>query len=297
MKTRVPPPPVKNHLGVGSAAPARHSAKSLAFHPAVFITIRPGHARAWALVCSHTETLHPPPDPVAELIELKCRNCGSALSPADISPQLSAARCPHCHSLFAIAIPASPAAAQPLPRPEAALPARFSIHREGPDLVISRRWFSHVVWPLIFFAILWNGFLVVWHGIALASGMWFMSVFGLIHTAVGIGLIYFIIATFCNQTVIRAGSGRLRIQHGPVPWRGNQDLASSELHQLFCREKITRGKNGTSTTYQLEAVLRGNTRKTLLKNLPEPEHAIYLEQQLERFLGLTDQRVHGEFPQ
>ena len=147
----------------------------------------------------------------------------------------------------------------------------------------------------MFFCVFWNGFLIVWHTIALSTGAWFMSAFGLIHTAVGIGLLYFVIATFCNTTEIRAGSGRLSIRHRPIPWRGNQDIPTPGLKQLFCREKVSRGKNGTSTSYELEAVLDGNTRKTLLKGLNDPNQALYIEQQLEKFLRITDQRVHGEF--
>ncbi|MFM2243409.1 MAG: hypothetical protein RLZ97_2265 [Verrucomicrobiota bacterium] len=232
---------------------------------------------------------------MAELIELKCKNCGSILKPEDISPQLAAARCFHCHSLFAIPTAQTPENSGTLPRPQVELPARFTVVREGPDLVITRRWFNHGVWFLGFFCLFWNGFLVVWHTIALSTGAWFMSAFGLIHTAVGIGLLYMVIATIFNSTEIRAGTGRLAIKHGPIPWRGNQDISTSEIQQLFCREKISRNKNGTTSSYELEAVLKGNTRKTILKSLTAPEHAIYIEQELEKFLRITDQRVHGEF--
>ena len=66
------------------------------------------------------------------------------------------------------------------------------------------------------------------------------------------------------------------------------------VEQLFCREKISRGKNGTTTTYQLEAVLEGNRRETLVKDLSDPDHALYIEQQLERHLRLPDVPVAGE---
>jgi len=42
----------------------------------------------------------------------------------------------------------------------------------------------------VFFCLGWDGFLIVWHGIAIASLMWFMSLFALIHTTVGIVLTY-----------------------------------------------------------------------------------------------------------
>lgn len=228
---------------------------------------------------------------MSELVELKCSNCGSPLDPADISPQIAAARCRHCNSLFAI--PAT--TAKSIPRGEVELPKYMEITNDAGDLLITRRWFTHTVWFLVFFCVFWNGFLVVWHTIALTQGQWFMSAFALLHTAVGIGLLYFVLATFLNRTVIRAGHGALEVTHGPIPWRGNQRLDATRLTQLFVREKITHGKNGARTTYEVEAIFTENHRRTLLKSLSSADQAIFIEQQLEKHLNITDQRVEGEY--
>lgn len=229
------------------------------------------------------------------LIELKCRNCGSQLDPADISPQLAAARCRHCNALFAIPT-AVPVAAPPvIPRPEVGLPKNFTIQQEGPDLIITRRWFSPAVFFLLFFAIFWNGFMVVWHSIAISQGAWIMSAFGLIHTAVGFGVAYSVLATFLNSTVIQAGPSGIGIRHGPLPWRGNKALSREKLHQLYCQEKVSRTKNGTKVRYHLTAVTPGNQRETLIKNLTDPDQAIFLEQQIENHLRIQDTPVAGQY--
>ena len=49
----------------------------------------------------------------------------------------------------------------------------------GTTLEIRRRWFTAAVLFLVFFCVFWNGFMIVWHGMAFASGAWFMSLFGL----------------------------------------------------------------------------------------------------------------------
>jgi hypothetical protein len=224
------------------------------------------------------------------LTDLKCRNCGAALSAADISPQLGAARCGHCRSLFAL--PASTPAA--IPRPEVPLPAAFTMEKQGDTLVITRRWRNFGAWFLLFFAIFWNGFLVVWHGIALSTGAWFMSAFGLIHTAVGLFLIYTVAAQFLNSTVIRASPRGLESKSGPLPWKGDRQLPAGSVSQLYCTEKVHRTKNGSTTRYGVEAVLPGNRRDTLVRDLPDADHALFIEQQLERHLGLADIPVAGE---
>jgi hypothetical protein len=85
----------------------------------------------------------PPP----ALTDLKCRNCGAALSAGDISPQLGAARCGHCRSLFALPT-SSPAS---IPQPEVPLPAAFKMETLGDTLVITRRWRNFSAWFLLFF--------------------------------------------------------------------------------------------------------------------------------------------------
>jgi hypothetical protein len=224
------------------------------------------------------------------LVDLKCRNCGAALSAADISPQLGAARCGHCRSLFALPAAGSTA----IPRPQVPLPAAFTLEDHGDTLVITRRWRNAGSWFLLFFAILWNGFLIVWHGVSLSSGMWFMSLFGLIHTGVGFFLIYMVAAQFLNTTVIRASPRGLESISGPLPWKGDRTFDGGTVSQLFCTEKIHRGKNGSSSSYQVEAVLPGNRRETLVRGLPEADHALFIEQQLERHLQIADRPVDGE---
>jgi len=232
------------------------------------------------------------------LIELCCKNCGASLKPENISTALAIARCPHCDAVFAISAPSADGrvdSGRAAPRLPVPMPRRFEMLDLGNSLEIKRSWFTPALFFLIFFCVFWNGFMVVWHGIALSTGAWFMSCFGLIHTAVGIGLAYGTVAGFVNQTVVRVGQGLLEVRHGPLPWLGNKSFPVHAVKQLYCKEHVHHGKNGSSTNYSVEIRL-DNGQETLIQSLPECEQALYIEQELERFLKIEDQPVRGELP-
>lgn len=176
------------------------------------------------------------------------------------------------------------------------MPRGIEVLDLGSELQIKRRWFSFVFLFLAVFCIFWNGFMLFWHAMALSMGAWFMSVFGLLHTAVGIGLAYFTLAGFLNTTNVRVGHGTIQIVHQPLPWPGNIVLPAHHVNQLFCRERVRHGKNGPSVTYELHAVTADGRQRKLLSGLSEPEQALYVEQELERHLGIDDALVRGELP-
>ena len=199
-----------------------------------------------------------------KLVELRCKNCGALLKPDNVVERLAMARCDHCDAVFAIEAPAPAGRVEPSPqRGDVPLPKGFTVNDFGNTLEITRRWFSPVFFFLVVFCVFWNGFMVVWHGIALSMGAWFMSLFGLIHTAVGIGLIYATISGLVNRTVFRVGRGTLEVRHEPLPWPGNKTLAANRIEQLYSKEKIRHGKNGVNYAYTVQAVMADGRRETL----------------------------------
>jgi len=230
------------------------------------------------------------------LVELKCTNCGSQLDPTDISPQLAAARCPHCDSLFAIpthtsAPPLPPE--QPVIRPKARQPKNIRVSSLRGDLILERRWFSPAILFLLFFALFWTGFSVFWVIGASAVGGIF-GLFGLPFVAIGIGMLYAVAAGIMNRTIIRAGNHQLSVHHGPLPWAGNKSIPRHQIAQIFCREVTRQSKNGSNTVYTVEVVSSDKHREPLLKSLSSEDEALFVEQQLEAFLGINDRPVRGE---
>ncbi len=183
------------------------------------------------------------------------------------------------------------------PRAEAPMPPGITMENRGGGIVITRRWFSAVVYFLIPFCIAWDAFLVFWYSMAFSGNApWIMVVFPIAHVAVGVGLTYFCIASLFNSTFISAGQGQLRIGHGPLPWRGGLELAESEIDQLFCKMKTSNNRNGSSSVYEVWAMMRDGTSRKLLGTGLSEDQALFIEQKLERAMGIKDRAVPGELP-
>src|SRR5262249_40895239 len=116
------------------------------------------------------------------------------------------------------------------------------------------------------------------------------------HVAVGVGLTYTTLAGFFNQSILEVTRGEISVQHGPLPWFGNRVLSTMDIDQLYCEENASNSQNGSSRNYNLSALLKNGSKLELLKNLDSPEIGLYIEQQIETWLGIKDKPVAGEIP-
>lgn len=173
---------------------------------------------------------------------------------------------------------------------------KLEINQTHFALDISMRWYTPVAYFLVFFCLMWNGFLINWYGIGLSTGnmpsMFFL--FPLIHVAVGIGLTYYTICLFVNTTHISADERELHVQHSPLPWpRGNKTIATRDLSQLYVKELV--GNKG-KRSYSLLAQIKNGEDIKLISGINTPaETLLRLEQTVESYLGIIDQAVPGEF--
>lgn len=216
-------------------------------------------------------------------MRISCPYCGVNIAAQDVNIQAAVGKCAGCGAVFNLN-----------ERAAVSLPDGMSIRQDGSDLVLVRRWFSVKYLALLFFCVFWDGFLVVWYTIAFTQhGPLLMKLFLMLHVAVGVGLTYTAVAGLLNRTFIRVNSSELCVTHGPLPWPGKK-VARGDLDQLFCEEKVHHGKNGSRTDYTISAVVRGGKRIPLAQGLDAPDQARFVEQEVERFLGISDRPVAGE---
>ncbi|HEX8394947.1 MAG TPA: hypothetical protein VF665_21555 [Longimicrobium sp.] len=244
---------------------------------------------------------------------IQCPSCGFQIQAEDMNLQTMAARCRVCHVLVdlrpgadAQPLPATGrrdslngavlqengtlAAALPLPVP---LPPNLSVETVGGELRIERRWYAWTAFLMVFFCVMWFGFLAFWYAMAFAAGSRLMMLFPLIHVAAGLFIAYTAAAMFVNRTRIVAGRGRLTVQHGPLPWTGNRDISTSVLQQLYCNEQVNRGRNSTTITFDVMARTTEGRQLKLVTGLNDRDQALYIEQEIERHLKIVDQHVAG----
>jgi hypothetical protein len=177
------------------------------------------------------------------------------------------------------------------------LPRNVTLEHEADELRIRHRWSSPIHLFLVLFCVVWIGILVSWYQAELGRphprdfALWFP----LLHVVVGLNLAYATVAGFVNHTLVRAASGELTIRHGPLPWPGGRTIPAREIAQIY-REEIVIGDPGDRIRqYRLGVETHDGRRRTLLTchsaDLPR-----FIEEAVERHLGITDRAVRGEMP-
>ena len=181
-------------------------------------------------------------------------------------------------------------------RPKVTIPAVVKIEKDGQSARIVQRWFSLKYVPMAFFCVAWDAFLCFWYSMAFqGNAPWIFIVFPIVHLAVGIGLTYSTLCGFINRTVLEVSRDELAVWFEPLPWLGEKKLKTVDLKQLYCKEKVINGKNGTTQQYQLYAVTKDDKEIQLLSNLDTPDVAHFFEQQIEGWLKINDRPVVGEY--
>jgi|LNFM01.1.fsa_nt_gb hypothetical protein len=249
-------------------------------------------------------------------MNVSCPRCGATVPAEDVNITRMVAKCRACQAVFSFDPPARPIQTEVpqrsalAPMMEVPLPAGIELHRDSPAtpasgdyrtapggvgrLRIVRRWFTPQHIFMLLFAIVWNGFMVLWIGGAIASGggVW-PILFSSLHVAVGLWVAYTAIAGLFNRTVIEIDRGVLSVRHGPIPAAGNRDIAITDLRQLFTVQNV--GNKG-ARSYELHAIVSNGPTVSIAKGLTDERQALFLERTIEDHLGIVDQRVPGEMP-
>ena len=154
-----------------------------------------------------------------------------------------------------------------------------------------------ITWPAggLFPGLVLSIFAGVFAYVAVTSGMLFL----LIASA---WFLYFAATRAFNNHRIRVDAARLEVAQGPLPWPGARKLDASDIVQLYATEQESRSEtnNGGNRKvnvrkhYRLLANTRSRGRVKILSGLNDPLQALWLEQEIERLLGIIDKRVAGE---
>lgn len=230
-------------------------------------------------------------------MQLNCQSCGAEILVNNVNLDHMIAKCEECNAVFSFAKEfGHDGAHQPAAlKPQVERPKSMTVSDLGTELKITRRWFGPTFFFLAFFALFWNGITWTFVAAAVFSQQWVMLLFVSIHLLVGLGVAYAALTLLVNSTEIRVDRYNLSIWHGPLPAKKNRTVPADQITQIYCKEKIQHNRKSTSITYELYAITRANLRQELVTGLPSPEDAMFLEQEIERFLRVEDQPVRGEY--
>jgi hypothetical protein len=227
---------------------------------------------------------------------LQCPSCSSPLQQQAFDLEQGLAKCSYCGALMSLpaSAPRQPPFRERLPL---ALPERMDLHATPYGIVLTRRWFSLTVLFLVPFCVVWDGFLVFWYTMAVKGGApLIFKLFPLVHVAVGVAITYYTLASLINKTRISIERGEVVITHSPLPWFGYRRIPGVMVDQVYAKMHVTHGKNGPRTNYQLWFLNTTGKHEKLHANGLTADQALYLEQQIEKALGIRDRAVPGELP-
>jgi hypothetical protein len=218
-------------------------------------------------------------------MQVYCHKCGQEIPAQNIDFEQRLATCPNCNTLVNLSdqlVLSEPQWPDPL------LPEGLKVTRQSDELVITHRWFKNHHLGLLIFALIWNGALVI---AAFSSLSW--GYFLLPHTWIGLGILYYVLAGLFNVTTITVNKHQISISYHPFPAFGHKKIESSTIEQLYAQEKQHRKKNQVSYSYEIYALIQ-NKPILLIRDLASPLQALYLEEEIEKFLAIEDKWVQGE---
>lgn len=246
--------------------------------------------------------------------KVKCQSCGQEVPPSAVNFQLSIYCCPNCKTTSRFRKKEEQKASSPgainhsrqvrkeqfevVVQPTLVeAPKGVTVEKEQGVLRIRARSFSAK-------SLLIAGFVVCWIvGVSLFAiyGILYDSSLALLvipHGLVSLGLIYW--AAFCllNTTEIIASGNSLSVRSVPLPAIGAVSVPIDQIDQLFvCRENyITRDYQ--HLLYHLYAGRTDGRKTALLYGHETPHLALFVEQVLEKELGIQKLPVEGEvFPE
>jgi hypothetical protein len=227
-------------------------------------------------------------------IQIVCESCGEPVAAADINMQLGMAKCVPCDSLFSIAMQVA-LAERPLPI--VGVPRSIRVDNFGTELRLSRRWFNSGAFGLLIFTLFLSGFVGAFVGMLIQGFVRGAPppLLSLILIApflvITLSLAYITLAMFLNKTVVVATSSSLTTSHGPLMLRRSVSVDVADVEQVFVKRSVP---NNSEATYEVWARMADDEDHELIADIPDFKAARYIEQEIERFLGLPDLPVVGE---
>jgi len=240
---------------------------------------------------------------VEKFKDIHCPKCDAKVDPGQLNIKQLVGKCNSCGTIFSFA--------EDLPRVDLPneeyesnkpkvihLPKGIEIYELSRSLLIDHKW-RHSLNPfIVFFTLFWNAIVFFITAVAVADlGLAGMLPIGL-HLTVGIGLLYWVIASFLNTTTIAVEDRFIDISHRPIkiPFWKNKQIDLDEIEQIYVEKYSNGSTNGKKTyAYQVKARLRTRNDEVIIKNLSLYEQARFIEQEIEYYLGIQDRKVDEEY--
>ncbi len=232
-------------------------------------------------------------------IQLKCPKCSHEIIADDINIDKTIAKCKNCNNVFTFEEEVNSPVRR---RKEVFLPEEIEIDAYQDEMTIFYKWRkAKGISPFfVFFGLVWNAMMIPFVIGAIMSGSIVMLLGISLHLMVGIGFLIYIVTRLMNSTYITVDDYELSIEHRPfvIPFiTKNQYFDVRDIEQLYSKKYVSHTTNGVPVhAYAVHAQLAGGKDLKIIGGFKQKNKALFIEQEIELFLGVKDKKVDGEIP-
>lgn len=228
-------------------------------------------------------------------MQLQCTNCKADIPSEDININQLIAKCSQCNTVFEFE---QTVRSSPRVRPEIVMPQGIEAYHLLSELNIEVKWKHSFSSFFAFFTIFWNAIVFIFVAAAILTGEYTMLLAVGVHLLIGIALLYYMLTVIVNTTYITVSNYSMLIEHKPLklPFYPDRDIPVTEIEQLYVERYVASTTNNKPNyAFGLYLLKKNEEKIRLLKGLRNPEQARYVEQEVERFLKITDRKVEAEY--
>ena len=228
-------------------------------------------------------------------MKIICSVCQKEIEVANIDQARRVIKCDECNSINEIDSQAK--SVENVKRTEVALPKRFRLKECENCLKMEYLWRSSQLIFLTPFTIAWIIIPILYYSNTLQiDSNLLIRFYMILHVFLGIGLIYYCLGGFLNKTQILVSKGLLKVKDIPLYFFKNVDISIDKLDQLYAKEKVERGRKRSISwsSFEVHAITKSDENFRLVAGLNNVNQALYIEQELENYLGIIDREVKGE---
>ncbi|MDP8254176.1 MAG: hypothetical protein P9M14_00365 [Candidatus Alcyoniella australis] len=240
--------------------------------------------------------------------ELSCNSCGAPLKIEPQDFQHGYATCPFCDSVYSLGPAAQPELDadvrrglkmlsmmdrffeiappdlnEPAQRPTDTKIELRNVPGYSLQVKIPRRGLSLGAGFMGVFTAFWCGFMVIWNAIGISQGQWAMVAFGLIHDAVGAGLLISVCWKVFGREELIADHGEFQRVLHLFGFKRRRVIPVDKIKDVIFKI-VSRNNNTNSVTRGLFLAFNG-TRQRIASNTNRDEQR-WLRTELRKFLKL-----------
>ncbi|MDX1939232.1 MAG: hypothetical protein SFU99_01695 [Saprospiraceae bacterium] len=180
-------------------------------------------------------------------------------------------------------------------------PEKIDIQEDLSQLIISYRWMK----PIFYFLLILSLFFI---SCPFIFNTWIIDiaameyddkiiliVFYILAIIVGTVIVYFTLCGFFNKTIILVNRQFILVKDKPLPLTRTRKISRDVITQLYVKQNIVTDQHGKTIFYCLNVVTSERKDIALTPGFDTPQEAQYIERKIERYLGIENQKVEGEY--